>query len=72
MYYGNSTGGFDADDPAPSHILECPGCCGEIEYYNDDAYVVSFHITIEPFEFLECDECGREFAPGTRLKVLDA
>jgi len=71
MYYGNSTGGFDADDPAPSHILECPDCGGEVEYYNDDAPVDVTHITIGAFEFVMC-ECGREFAPGTRLRVLDA
>ncbi len=69
-YYGNSTLGFDADDYAPTHILECRFCPEPIEYYGDETPDADWRIVLG-----ECDQavchCGAIYGEGDWLEVID-
>lgn len=67
MYYGNSTIGFEADEPAPTAILICPACHGEIAYYGD------IDSDAEELTLGECEQavckCGAFYGEDDMLEV---
>ena len=67
VYYGNSTTSFDAEEPAPTAILICPSCHGEIEYYSeiDDG---AEEITLGDREHVVCD-CDAVYGEDDVLEV---
>jgi hypothetical protein len=67
MYYGNSTIGFEADEPAPTAILICPSCRGEILYYGEIIDGV-MEITLGECEQAVC-KCGAFYGEDDVLEV---
>lgn len=67
LYYGNSTGGYEADDLDPTAILICPACHGEIEYYGDiDSDAIE--CTLGEYEQAVC-KCGAFYGEDDVLEV---
>jgi hypothetical protein len=69
-HYGNSTGGFEADEPSPTLILTCEACHAEIPFCGDgNETVEDGRYTLQDCEMVWC-ECGACFGEGFALGIV--
>jgi hypothetical protein len=68
-YYGNSSTGFEADEPAPTLILICPYCHADILFYGDGSEgVEDGTYTLNEYYVAVCT-CGAIFGEDDTLEI---
>lgn len=71
MYYGNSTMGFDADEPAPTLILRCGFCLRDLDFYGDvdDDGLIDGAYQLGAYDIVRC-ACGANYGEDDPLEIV--